>query len=119
MHRGKVLYEGMLVGLTGAIVVAVWFFIFDLAEGTPFRTPALLGAALFEGLRDTAALMVTPALVLKYSVVHGQGVADIGRVIPAGCGRSAWFSRTRTSRPWTPIGGRRTTWPSARSIFRI
>src|SRR5713226_5208501 len=64
MDRGGILYEGTLVGLTGAIVVAVWFFIFDLAEGTPFRTPALLGAALFEGLRDPAALTVTPAVVL-------------------------------------------------------
>ncbi len=71
MNRGKVIYEGMLVGLTGAIVVAVWFFIFDLAQGTPFRTPALLGAALFEGLRDPAALTITPALVLEYSIVHG------------------------------------------------
>ena len=71
MDRGRILYEGMLVGLTGAIVVGVWFFIFDLAEGTPFRTPALLGAALFEGLRDPAALTITPALVLEYTVVHG------------------------------------------------
>jgi hypothetical protein len=71
MDRGRILYEGMLVGLAGAIAVAVWFFIYDLAEGTPFRTPALLGAALFEGLRDPAALTITPALVLKYTVVHG------------------------------------------------
>lgn len=71
MDRGRILYEGVRVGLTGAIVVAVWFFIFDLAEGTPFRTPALLGAALFEGLRDPAALTITPALVLEYTVVHG------------------------------------------------
>src|SRR2546422_5254249 len=71
MGRERILLEGMLVGLAGAIAVAAWFFVYDLAEGTPFRTPALLGAALFEGLRDPAALTITPALVLEYTVVHG------------------------------------------------
>ena len=71
MGRERILLEGMLVGLAGAIAVAAWFFVYDLAEGTPFRTPALLGAALFEGLRDPAALRITPGLVLKYTAVHG------------------------------------------------
>src|SRR6266545_674556 len=71
MGRTRVLYEGVLVGLAGAIAVAAWFFVYDLAEGTPFRTPALLGAALFEGLRDPAVLTITPALVFRYTVVHG------------------------------------------------
>ena len=83
MGRERILYEGMLVGLAGAIAVAVWFFVYDVAEGTPFRTPALLGAALFEGLRDPAALRITPDLVLKYTVLHGIvflvfGVASAG-----------------------------------------
>jgi len=83
MGRERILYEGMLVGLAGAIAVAVWFFIYDVAEGTPFRTPALLGAALFEGLRDPAALRITPDLVLKYTALHGItflafGVASAG-----------------------------------------
>lgn len=71
MGRERILYEGMLVGVAGAIAVALWFFVYDVAEGTPFRTPALLGAALFEGLRDPAALRITPDLVLKYTVLHG------------------------------------------------
>jgi hypothetical protein len=71
MGRQRILYEGFLVGLAGAVAVAVWFFLYDLAAGTPFRTPALLGAALFEGLRDTASLTIAPSLVLKYTAVHG------------------------------------------------
>ena len=63
--------EGALVGLAGAAAVAIWFLIYDLAAGMPLRTPALLGAALFEGLRDPSALVVTPTLVLKYTLVHG------------------------------------------------
>ena len=63
--------EGALVGLAGAAAVALWFLLYDLAAGVPLRTPALLGAALFEGLRDPSALVITPMLVLKYTVVHG------------------------------------------------
>ena len=46
MDRERILYEGILVGLAGAAAVAVWFFLYDLAAGMPFRAPALLGAAL-------------------------------------------------------------------------
>ncbi len=80
MGRMKILYEGMLVGLAGAVAVALWFFVYDLAEGTPFRTPALLGAALFEGLRDPAALTITLALVLEYTAVHGLAFLAFGLV---------------------------------------
>jgi hypothetical protein len=71
MERGRILYEGILVGLAGAAAVALWFFVYDLAAGAPFRTPALLGAALFEGLRDMAQLTIAPGIVLKYTAVHG------------------------------------------------
>jgi hypothetical protein len=57
--------------LAGAAAVAIWFLLYDLAAGAPLRTPALLGAALFEGLRDPSALVITPMLVLKYTIVHG------------------------------------------------
>lgn len=78
MSRARILYEGTVVGLAGAAAVAVWFFLYDLAAGAPLRTPALLGAALFEGLRDPAALKVTLALVLEYSVVHGLAFLAFG-----------------------------------------
>ena len=67
----RVAREGLLVGLAGAVAVAVWFLIYDLAAGMPLRTPALLGAALFHGLRDPNALVITLPLVLQYTVVHG------------------------------------------------
>ena len=43
----RYLREGVIAGLIGAAVVAVWFLIYDAASGRPFRTPALLGAATF------------------------------------------------------------------------
>ena len=63
--------EGVLAGLVGAATVALWFLIYDAATGVPLRTPGLLGAALFEGLRDPAAeLEISTRAVLAYSVVH-------------------------------------------------
>ncbi|HUK62698.1 MAG TPA: hypothetical protein VLV15_05170 [Dongiaceae bacterium] len=71
MNSSSVLREGVLVGLAGAAAVAVWFLLYDLATGAPFRTPALLGAVLFEHLREPSALVIRPKLVLQYTVVHG------------------------------------------------
>jgi hypothetical protein len=66
-----VAHEGLIAGLAGAVTVAVWFLVYDLAAGVPLRTPALLGAAMFHGLRDANALVIAPPLVLEYSIVHG------------------------------------------------
>jgi hypothetical protein len=62
--------EGMIAGTVGSTVMAAWFFGYDLAHGQPFRTPALLGAVLFRGLRDVGSLRITTTLVIEYSLVH-------------------------------------------------
>jgi hypothetical protein len=76
--RLSIIREGIVVGLAGATAVAAWFLLYDLAAGVPFRTPALLGATIFDGLRDPAALVITPALVLKYTVLHGLAFLAFG-----------------------------------------
>ncbi len=78
MNGQTIVREGVMVGLTGALVVAVWFFLYDLAAGAPFRTPALLGAMLFEGARDPSSVAITTGLVLKYTVVHGLAFIAFG-----------------------------------------
>ena len=72
--------EGALVGLVGAACVALWFLLCDVASGVPFRTPALLGAVLFHGLRDPAGLAVTSSLVLEYTLVHGLAFIVFGLI---------------------------------------
>lgn len=52
---------------------------------TPFRTPALPGAAFFEGLRDTAVLTIALGFVLKYTAVHGISVAVFGVAVASLC----------------------------------
>ena len=83
MDRARILSSGILVGFAGATAVALWFLLYDLAAGIPFRTPALLGAALFEGLRDPAALTITAGLVFEYSLVHGLAFLVFGVVAAA------------------------------------
>jgi hypothetical protein len=84
---GGVLREGVVAGLIGAAVVALWFLAIDAIQGEPLRTPRLLGAAM---LRQTAAL---PA-VLGYTVVHGLAfivVGIIGAALIAGAERQPVF----------------------------
>lgn len=70
--------EGIWAGLLGAAAVAIWFLVYDTAAGVPLRTPALLGAALFQGLREPSALQVTLPLVLQYTIVHGAAFVAFG-----------------------------------------
>lgn len=65
-----VLREGVVAGLIGAGVVALWFLARDAIGGQALRTPALLGAAFFQGLRDPNALSISMAAVAGYTVLH-------------------------------------------------
>jgi len=78
--RSRYLREGIIAGLIAAAIVAVWFLIYDAARGQPFRTPALLGAAV-QGMRDPGAVTVTPGLVAQYTVLHGAIFAMVGVLI--------------------------------------
>ena len=69
-ERHSTIREGLLAGLIGGLVVAVWYFAFDVAKGTPLHTPNVLGQ-VFVG-RDTmpAVRQVLPSAVLQYSLLH-------------------------------------------------
>lgn len=41
--------RGIVAGLLGATVVAVWFFLLDVVAGHAFQTPAALGSSLLFG----------------------------------------------------------------------
>jgi len=75
---GRVIREGILAGLIGAGAVAIWFLLFDMARGRPFETPALLGAAVFQGLRTIQELQITAGLVLGYTILHGLAFVAFG-----------------------------------------
>jgi|RhiMetdeSRZDD1v2_1073273.scaffolds.fasta_scaffold168456_3 hypothetical protein len=70
--------EGIVAGLLGGVVVALWFLVYDWGSGRPLRTPALLGSALFEGLRDPSRLQIHLDVVLGYTVLHFAAFAAFG-----------------------------------------
>jgi hypothetical protein len=62
--------EGVLTGLVGGGVVAIWYLVYDLARGQVGSTPNVLGQ-VFVG-RDTtpAVRTIMPQAVAEYSVLH-------------------------------------------------
>jgi hypothetical protein len=76
--RTHAIGEGIVVGLIGAGIVMLWFLIVDLLAGTPLNTPALLGAALFDGVGDVRTIEPTARLVAGYTAVHLAGFVGFG-----------------------------------------
>jgi len=76
----SVLKEGIVAGLIGASVVAMWFLLLDVARGRPLFTPGLLGAAVFQGLTDPSTLRITTGPVLGYTILHGLAFIAFGVV---------------------------------------
>lgn len=71
---GRSFEHGIAGGLIAGAVVAVWFLVVDLAGGDPLRTPAILGAALFEPTPDTSRT----SLIVLYTVLHFGVFAALG-----------------------------------------
>jgi hypothetical protein len=74
----RILREGFVAGLIGAGAVAVWFFGVDILAGRPFFTPAMLGSAIFWGVRDPTAVHVAFSVVIGYTMVHVLGFWIVG-----------------------------------------
>jgi len=74
------LTRGLITGLLGAAVVAIWFFFVDLVTGHPFATPSALGSALLFGASNAAASHVNLGVVAAYTVVHVVAFAIAGVV---------------------------------------
>ncbi len=74
MAKTKLWVRGVLAGVVGATVLAVWFLIVDAAHGSPFRTPAFLAASLVavEGLETR------PVLISLYTILHYAAFVGIG-----------------------------------------
>jgi hypothetical protein len=63
-------YEGFIAGAIGAGGVALWFFLVDAIDGRPFFTPAMLGSAVFWGVRDPAQVQIAFPAIIGYTMVH-------------------------------------------------
>ena len=70
LRQHEVVREGLIVGLIGAVVVAVWFLIIDLVAGRIFFTPAALGSVVLGGATDAASVQIDALNVLGYTALH-------------------------------------------------
>ena len=77
------LAQGVVTGLVGAAVVALWFLALDVAAGQLLRTPAALGAALLFGASNVAAIQVNLGIVAAYTAVHVAAFVVAGTVFVA------------------------------------
>jgi hypothetical protein len=76
----SILEDGILTGVTGAAVVAVWFLILDSARGQSVFTPALLGSVAFLGQSADQEISINPFIVFAYTGLHG--VLFLGAGLP-------------------------------------
>lgn len=70
LTESRVLREGIVAGVLGGTVVALWFLVVDSVAGRPLFTPAALGSALFQGVTDPALVQVGAASIVGYSILH-------------------------------------------------
>ena len=80
-RSATVLEDGILTGMTGAAVVALWFLILDTARGQIFFTPSLLGSVVFLGQSPDEVISVNPFIVFAYTGLHGVLFLLAGLVI--------------------------------------
>ncbi len=78
--RQRVVRDGLVSGVIGAGLVAAWFLVADVVAGRPFFTPALLGSAIFSGLRDSADVVVGLQPVVAYTVAHVLAFVVVGTI---------------------------------------
>jgi len=81
-ERQQALWNSIYTGLIGYLAVAVFFIVLDPLLGRGFfYTPALLGAALFYGLSDPAALVIQPGPIIAYNGAHLVVFLVLGLVV--------------------------------------
>ncbi len=80
MNWQRIMREGFVAGLIGAGGVALWFLIIDTIDGRPLFTPAVLGSAVFWGLRDATAVDIAFPTVIGYTMLHVLAFCFIGTI---------------------------------------
>jgi len=81
--RPIVYLDGLMAGVIGAAIIAVWFLFLDTVSGLPFYAPTILGTALFVGPENLASadpVQVSLRLTLMYTWVHGLVFIVLGEV---------------------------------------
>ncbi len=75
--------RGVVTGLWGAVAVAVWFLLLDVALGRPFHTPATLGSAFLLGASQGGDVSVNLGVIAAYTVAHAVAFIVAGIILVA------------------------------------
>jgi hypothetical protein len=74
--------DGLFTGMIGALIVALWFLVLDLAGGHAFYTPALLGTVLLHGGAAAASgPVIAPLEIAAYTAFHFLSFLIIGYLL--------------------------------------
>src|ERR1044072_843775 len=82
-ERAMICLDGVIAGLFGAAIVAIWFLFMDTVTRLPLYTPTVLGEGLLLGeqsLRSTTGELVSLKLTVMYSGVHGLVFMVLGMI---------------------------------------
>ena len=90
MQLSRILREGFIAGLIGAGAVALWFLVVDVIAGRPFFTPAMLGSAVFWGVRDPALVVIEYSRIIGYTMIHVSAFIIVGTIAALGMGYYLW-----------------------------
>jgi len=82
-EASAILREGIVAGLIGAGVVALWFLVLDLLGGRMLFTPAALGSAMLYGASAADGVIVSTGTVLGYSLYHVAAFTLLGIIASA------------------------------------
>ena len=83
MDLNRILREGFIAGCIGAAAVALWFLIVDSINGQPLFTPAMLGSAVFWGSPNPAHVLIEPARIFGYTMIHVSAFVVVGCIAAA------------------------------------
>src|SRR5258708_9689691 len=83
MQLSRILREGFIAGLIGAGAVALWFLVVDVIAGRPFFTPAMLGSAVFWGVRDPTTVVIEYSRIIGYTMIHVSAFIIVGTIAAA------------------------------------
>lgn len=82
-HRHNLPREGAVTGILGAVIVAGWFFIIDVAQGRPLATPSALGEVFVFGSSTPSLTVINLWAVVAYTIIHLLVFTVIGMALTA------------------------------------
>ena len=72
--------EGIIAGVIGATVIAIWFFFVDIIVGEPLFTPTTLGRGLISVLGPVPETQSPLLMVAVYTLFHYAAFAVVGMI---------------------------------------